>query len=116
MLRNRGLEIILLIALTGCSYTPEPVANVPGSNVGGTGNVQYTHERLGTDKHLIAVTAAPGLGETEGSIAQRILIFANRFAAQECPKRFEFVNDPNFSQPTAAGFMKRTRTYVFRCA
>ena len=53
--------------------------------------------------------------ETEGSIAQRILIFANRFAAKTCPAAFEFMNDPNLDQTVAGGFMKRTKTYVFIC-
>jgi hypothetical protein len=95
--------------------TAEPATSVSGSEVGGTGDARYTHERLGPDKHLLTVAAAPGLAETEGSIFQRIHVFANKFAAQTCPKRFEFINDPNVTQPTAGGFMKRTRGYVFVC-
>jgi len=53
--------------------------------------------------------------ETEGSIAQRIHISANKFAAKTCPGSFEFVHDPNFDQTIAGGFMKRTKTYVFIC-
>jgi hypothetical protein len=53
--------------------------------------------------------------ESEGSIAQRIHISANKFAAKTCPSAFDFVHDPNFNQTIAAGFMKRTKTYVFIC-
>ena len=53
--------------------------------------------------------------ETEGSIAQRIYISANKFASKTCPTSFEFVHDPNFDQTIAGGFMKRTKTYVFVC-
>lgn len=106
---------LLLILLAGCSYVAEPASLTPGSEVGGTGDVRYSHERLPANKHLITVTAAPGMGETEGSIFQRIHVFATKFAATTCPKRFEFVNDPNMTQPVAGGFMKRTRSYVFEC-
>lgn len=106
---------VLTALLVGCSYTPKSNTTVPDSAVGATGDVAFSHEQLSQTKHLVIITAAPGLMETEGSIAQRIHIFANRFAAQTCPDAFEFVHDPNFSQPTAGGFMKRTRTYVFVC-
>jgi len=101
--------------LAGCSYTPVAQSSVEGSEVGGTGGVRYTYEALGTKKHLVTVTAAPGLMETEGSIAQRIHIFAMKFAAKTCPKSFEFVHDPNFEQTIAGGFMKRSKSYVFAC-
>lgn len=114
----RSLFILVVAALTslqGCSYTRQPGAIETGSEVGGTGDVAFTHEPLGANKHLITVTAAPGIMETEGSIAQRIHIFANKFAAKTCPGAFEFVHDPNFDQTIAGGFMKRTKTYVFIC-
>lgn len=101
--------------LVGCSYTQQPGKIETGSEVGGTGDIGFTHEPLGANKHLLTVTAAPGIMETEGSIAQRIHISANKFAAKTCPSTFEFVHDPNFDQTIAAGFMKRTKTYVFIC-
>lgn len=104
-----------LISLQGCSYTRSPGLIEAGSEVGGTGDVGFTHEALGANKHLVVVTAAPGLMETESSIAQRINISANKFAAKTCPSSFEFVHDPNFNQAMAGGFMKRTKTYVFIC-
>src|SRR2546426_11359543 len=54
----------------------------------GEDDVRYTHEPLGSGKHLVTVTAAPGVMETEGSIEQRIHIFANKFAAQTCSSTF----------------------------
>ncbi len=107
--------IVFMAVLSGCSYTRQPTSIEQGSEVGGTGDMRFSHELLGSNKHLVTVTAAPGLMETEGSIAQRIHIFANKFAAKSCPSSFEFIHDPNFSQSTAGGFMKRTRTYVFVC-
>lgn len=107
--------MVFLVVLAGCSYTGEPTSIEQGSQVGGTGNVQFSHELLGEKKHLLTITAAPGLLETEGSIAQRIHIFAHKFAAKTCPSSFDFINDPNFSQSIAGGFMKRTRTYTFIC-
>lgn len=103
------------IFIAGCSYTGSPRSYSEGSEVGGTGDIKYDHENLGAGKHFLTVTAAPGLMETEGSIAQRIHIFANRYAAKTCPGSFEFVHDPNFQQRLAAGFMKRTKSYVFQC-
>ena len=115
---NRKLLISAVAAmmfLQGCSYTRQPGAIEAGSEVGGTGDVGFTHEPLGANKHLLTVTAAPGMMETEGSIAQRIHISANKFAARTCIGAFEFIHDPNFDQTIAAGFMKRTKTYVFIC-
>lgn len=115
---KRSLCILAItgsISLLGCSYTRPPSAVEAGSEVGGTGDVGLSHESLGANKHLLTVTAAPGVMETEGSIAQRIHISANRFAAKTCPSSFEFVHDPNFDQKIAGGFMKRTKTYLFIC-
>lgn len=107
--------LAVLTSLQGCSYTRQPGLVEQGSQVGGTGDVGFAHETLGSNKHLVTVTAAPGIMETEGSIAQRIHISANRFAAKTCPNAFEFIHDPNFDQTIAGGFMKRTKTYVFIC-
>lgn len=107
--------VALMVLLQGCSYTRQPGAIEVGSEVGGTGDVGFTHEPLGANKHLLTVTAAPGMMETEGSIAQRIHISANKFAAKTCLSVFEFVHAPNFDQAIAAGFMKRAKTYVFIC-
>jgi hypothetical protein len=109
------LTVMALSCLQGCSYTRPPGSIDKGSEVGGVGDVGVTDEPLGANKHMITVTAAPGIMETEGSIAQRIHIFANKYAAKTCPSSFEFIHDPNFDQTIAAGFMKRTKTYVFVC-
>lgn len=105
----------LIIALSACDYTQPTEQRAQDSEVGGTGNIQFTHERLSSTRHFLTVTAAPGVGETEGSIRQRIYQFSVRFAATECPDQYRFVDDPNMQQVTAAGFMRRTRSYVFDC-
>jgi hypothetical protein len=106
---------LFLTVLSGCAYTDQPKETVQGSEVGATGDIRFNHESLGVNKHMITVTAAPGLLETEGSIAQRIHVFANRFAAKTCLTTFEFMHEPNFDQRIAGGFMKRTKSYVFVC-
>lgn len=113
--RTPFIITMVLVLLQGCSYTRQPGLIERGSEVGGTGNMGFTHEQLGANKHLVTVTAAPGVMETEGSIAQRIYISANKFAAKTCPNSFEFNHDPNLDQTIAGGFMKRTKTYVFVC-
>lgn len=113
MIRMITLSAFLLLA--GCSYTPQPQNLEEGSGVGATGDLSFTHEALGNDKHILTITAAPGLLETEGSIAQRIHILSNRFAARTCSKSYEFIHDPNFDQSIASGFFKRTKSYVFLC-
>lgn len=114
--RTRTTSVLALISsLLGCSYTGNPTGVEPGSAVGGTGDVRFTHELLGANKHLLTITAAPGVMETESSIAQRIHVSANRFAAKSCLESFEFIHDPNFEQKIASGFMKRSKTYVFVC-
>ncbi len=107
--------ITLNIFFLGCSYTRQPTAIEIGSDVGGTGDIRFSHEILGAQKNLLTITASPGLMETESSIAQRIHIFANKFAAKSCRNSFEFMHDPNFDQIISAGFMKRTKSYVFVC-
>ena len=104
---------LLVLGIAACSYTP-PGTPKPGSEVGGTGGLSFTHDQLNDSRHLLTVTAAPGLLETEGSIEQRILIFANRFAAEQCDE-FNFLDDPNQDQRVAAGFMRRTKSFSFRC-
>ena len=111
----KQVSVLMAFLLAACSYGPEPDAKAAGSDVGSTGNIQYKHDQLTARKHLLTVTAAPGLMETESSIFQRTQQFAFRFAASTCPAEFDFVDDPNMIQPTAAGFMQRTRTYVFVC-
>ena len=70
------LSLTFIVTLSaGCSYTGEPKMYSEGSEVGGTGDIQYDYEELGNEKYFLTVTAAPGLIETEGSIAQRIHIF-----------------------------------------
>lgn len=105
--------LISAIALSGCSHAE--LANNGSTPVGVTGTVSAQHEALGDDKHMLVVTASPALAETEGSLEQRIFIHAQREAARICPGKFEFVHNPNGTAPLAAGFMKRSRSYVFAC-
>jgi len=98
--------LVLASSIAACAYTAE---------VGTTGDVGFTHERLAAGKHLLSITAAPGLMETESSIEQRIHVFAIKHAAKTCPASFDFLHDPNFSQSMSRGFMNRTKTYVFVC-
>jgi hypothetical protein len=116
-MQTRKKLLITLSALlcASCSYLPPSASVESGSQVGGTGDVGFTHEPLGREKHLVTVTATPGVMETEGSIEQRMLVFSKKFAARTCPNSFDFVNDPNNEQSTATGFMKRTRSFVFVC-
>lgn len=101
------------LTLMGCSHAD--LANNGTNSVGVTGNVTAQHEALGNGKHMLVVAAAPALAETDGSIEQRIFIHAQREASRICPGRFEFVNNPNGTAPLAAGFMKRSRSYIFAC-
>jgi hypothetical protein len=65
--------------------------------------------------HMVVVTVRPGLAETETSMSQRNQVFGTSFAAETCPKGFEFVNSPDSDHLTREGFAQRTRTYTFRC-
>lgn len=88
------LTVLSLLMLVGaCSYATQSSTAEPGTEVGGTGNLQVAHDTLGNNKQMVTVTAAPGLMETEGSIEQHIDIFANKFAARTCPDSYEFLND-----------------------
>ena len=83
-LRNFAFIAVFFLQV-GCSYTGSPSNYSEGSDVGGTGDIKYDHDALGGGKHFLTVTAAPDIMETEGSIAQRIHIFANKYAARTCP-------------------------------
>ncbi|MDN2671888.1 hypothetical protein OX459_10840 [Janthinobacterium sp. SUN026] len=112
-MKNSLLMLAFISLFGGCSH-----ATLTGDtgSVGITGGVAAEHEALGNGKHMLVVTASPALAETEGSIEQRIFIHAQREAARICPRKFEFVTNPNGVAPLAAGFMKRSRSYVFSCA
>jgi hypothetical protein len=113
---NKILSLfIILTLLAACDYTPLTSQSAPGSEVGTTGNIQFTHERLNARRHFLTLTAAPGIGETESSISQRMHQFSVRFAATTCPSAYRFIDDQNMQQSTAVGFMRRTRSYVFDC-
>lgn len=113
LMRNAFLTLTLVSLIGGCSH-----ATLTGDagSVGVTGSVVAEHEALGNGKHMLVVTASPALAETEGSIEQRILIHAQREAARICTGKFEFIVTPNGVVPLAAGFMKRSRSYVFLCS
>lgn len=115
LIKKISFLLAALLTMSACAYTQPARNHVAGSDVGGTGDVKYTHEKLGNEKHMLTVTAAPGMMETESSIAQRVHVFANKFAASTCSRAFEFIHDPNFEQDMSKGFMKRTKTYVFLC-
>lgn len=116
MIASKLALVVLAFSMLGCSYASQDTQLAANSNVGGTGNLKFTHKPLSGSKHLLTVTASPGLGETEGSIQQRLLVFANEFAAKTCPTGFSFQHDPNLDQPGAAGFMARSKSYVFACS
>lgn len=102
-------------ALSGCNYAGSGSTEAAGSAVGGTGNIKFTHEKLSSKNHMLVVSAAPGLGETDGSIAQRISSFANRFAAKTCPAKFDFSKGADPEGAISARFMERSKTYTFSC-
>ena len=108
--------LAVLFSASACSYATQSSQTVePNSDVGRTGNIQYSHDTLGNNKHLVTITAAPGMLETDGSIEQRIQTFATRFAARTCPASYEFLDEPGSGTVMAKGFMKRTMTFVFLC-
>ena len=115
MNKNTLSILPLCLALAACDYTPQNAVIAENSSIGATGGIKFTHEEISPKRHMLVVTAAPGIGETEGSIRQRIHQFSIRFSAKTCPEQYEFVNDPNMNQSLAAGFMRRTQTYVFDC-
>jgi hypothetical protein len=113
--RRFYMLIVYSLLLSACNYSASPTMDAPGSSVGGTGNIRFTHEVLNAKTHLLIVSAAPGLAETEGSIAQRISIFANRFAATTCNGGFDFSKGADTDAPIAAKFMERSKSYTFVC-
>ena len=109
-----GRVLTLAVSVGGCAYGAPPGSTAPGSEVGSTGDIKYSHETLGNNTHLVTVRVAPGLLETEDSMSQRMFVFANKFAAQTCPQRFEFIADPNRERRTDE-LTVRVKPYVFRC-
>jgi hypothetical protein len=103
-----------ILCLSGCTYGGNTLQVAPGSEVGGTGDIRYTHEVAGNGTNMLTVYVAPGLMETEVSMATRMSAFANKFAAQTCPRAFSFVSDPNPDRRVTE-FTTRQKLYVFRC-
>jgi hypothetical protein len=62
---------------------------------------------------MVTASVSPGLMETETSMSQRLVIFSSQFAAQTCPKGYDFVNNPATDQPVPGGLAQRTKTYRF---
>lgn len=112
---GRSSTVLMIGLFAGsCAYTPKTEVD-PASNVGNTGGIAYNHQKLSGANHLVTVSVKPGLLETETSMSERQYIFANKFAAQTCPRGFDFLNNPNTGQPVEAGFAQRTKTYSFAC-
>lgn len=109
------LYILILIGFNGCSYTHAAKEKADYEDVGNTGGIEYTLEKFSNKKYFLNITASPAIMETESSIAQRVHMFAVKYAAKTCPEKFEFIHDPNFDQKIASGFMKRTKSYLFIC-
>ncbi len=113
MIRNLIPPLVGLL-LSACAYgSPSSVA--PGSQVGGTGDIRFSHKPLNASTHLLTVDVAPGLLETEASMSQRMLEFANEFAAKTCLKRYDFVADPN-PDIRVSNLTQRHKVYTFRCS
>ncbi len=108
---SRSVFAILALPLSGCGYGGAAMQTAPGSQVGGTGDIQFSHADLGGKMHSLTVAVRPGVLETDGSMSQRNISFATKFAADACPSGFEFVTPPSPEMQTA----QRTRSYTFRC-
>ncbi len=68
----RNLAAMLLCGLVAaCAYGSGPTQVVPGSEVGGVGNIRYDHKQINTNTHMLTVNVSPGMLETEGSMSQR---------------------------------------------
>lgn len=101
--------------LGACAYGGGSSQVAAGSQVGGVGNIQYDHKLLNANTHMVTVHVAPGILETEGSMSQRMIVFANEFAGQTCPKGFNFIADPSPDLRVNA-LTQRTKVYTFRCS
>jgi hypothetical protein len=108
------LALGIAVVLGGCAYGTPAGQIAPGSEVGGTGDIKYSQENLGNGTHLVTVRVAPGMLETEDSMSQRMFVFENKFAAQTCRGRFEFIADPN-RERRIDELTVRVKPYVFRC-
>jgi hypothetical protein len=106
--------VFLCLFLGGCGYGTGSTQVAPGSQVGGVGNIQYDHKQLNANTHMATVHVSGGILETEGSMSQRMIAFTNEFAAQTCPKGFDFIADPNPDLRVNA-LTQRTKVYTFRC-
>ena len=62
---------------------------------------------------MLKVSVAPGLLESETSMADRLFTFANRQAAARCGGKFNFVPDPN-PEVHVPLTTQRSKVYVYR--
>ncbi len=72
---RRTISALSFLLLANCAYNSPASQVAPGSEVGGTGDIQFDHQELSGRMHLLTVSARPGLAETETSLSQRNYIF-----------------------------------------
>jgi hypothetical protein len=105
--------LIFPLFLSGCTYPHTPQEVAMGSEVGTTGKIRFEHKALGGGSHLLTVQAAPGILETEESMGNRMLVFANEFAAKTCVGKYNYLGDPNPEYDNL--LVRRQKVYTFRC-
>jgi hypothetical protein len=90
------------------------VAGAPYPQVSNqAGDIRYTHESLSHQRHLLRLSTTDFILDSTQSRMDRLQAFAERFAAQTCPRGFTRAGGDNPAWPRI--HTRYARQFVFRC-
>jgi hypothetical protein len=116
MIPSKLVLVVLAISTLGCSYASQDTQLAANSNVGGTGNLKFTHKALSGSKHLLTVTASPGLGEQRGLSSSDCLYLPTNLLRRLVQQDLTFSMIPIWTNQGRQVFMARSKSYVFSCS
>lgn len=94
--------------MVACGPEPPPPGPPPGP-------LSHEHRVLGNKRHVILVTAEPGVAETDQQVVDRIRHASSELAGNICPDGFEMLHAPAFEGHWLEKLERRTESYVFAC-
>jgi hypothetical protein len=78
-----------------------------------SGDIWYTHERVGQGTHLLRLSSAPYIWDTDRFRDERYASFAHQFADQVCHGRYRLTDGERSSWPKIHPVY--AKQFVFRC-
>jgi hypothetical protein len=99
----------LLQALCFCVAIANPAPQLSQR----AGDIWYTHERLHHGRHLLRLSTADFIVDSNAFRADRLAAFAERFAGETCQGRYKLAATDRASWPNIRP--RYARQFVFHC-